>query len=880
MQHASMISVESRDALFTRRGRSIRARLAGAGLALAAAALSACSGGSGADVEQNPGLPGNGPTSNYNGPPASTADVQQFKLNLWDNIQANNRCGTCHSDTGGQAPMFARRDDINLAYSAANGVVTLTSPADSMMVGKVGGGHNCWLASNDACGEILTTWITNWAGSTAQTAARKIELEPPVLRDPGQSKNFPADQGALFSTTVYPLLTQHCAECHASDTALKQQPFFAENALPPNAASALALAYEAAKSKMNLDDPSISRLVLRLRNESHNCWSSSCTNDANAMQTQIQNFSNGVLPTSVDPSLITSKATTLYEGTIASGGNRYEANVIAMYEFKTGQDCGTSITGACSIAYDTSGVEPAMDLTLSGNVEWFGGWGLNFTGGKAQASTGSSAKLKNLILSTGEYSIEAWVAPGNVVQEDMRIVSYSASLTNRNFNLGQTMYNYDFFNRTNLSTPNGDPQLSTPDAAEVLQATLQHVVVTFHPVTGRKIYVNGALRAELDPAASETITSWDTSYAFVLGNEVSGNRMWNGVIRLAAVHNRALTEAQIRQNFDAGVGQKFFLMFGVEHLTSINDSFVVFEAAQFDSYGYLFNKPFFISLDGTAAPDGLDVRGLRIGLNGAEARVGQGFSYLDTRITSTAYSAETGQTLLNLGTVLPLEKGPEEDEFFLTFDTLGARTFSRPPPPVPPASTPQDLAPASVIGVRTFDEISASMAEITGVSQNDPGVSAAMAEVRQALPAIPSLEAYASSHQAAIGSLAIEYCHALIENSTLRASMFPGFNFDAAPAAAFGNQNALFDPLLNRVLGTTQLAHQPDKNAARTELSQLVNGYPDDPSLPVNPQGSAVVRPGLLNALPPGQANDAQRTRAIAKAVCASVVGSAAMLVQ
>jgi hypothetical protein len=71
------------------------------------------------------------------------------------------------------------------------------------------------------------------------------------------------------------------------------------------------------------------------------------------------------------------------------------------------------------------------------------------------------------------------------------------------------------------------------------------------------------------------------------------------------------------------------------------------------------------------------------------------------------------------------------------------------------------------------------------------------------------------------------------------------------------------------VLGVTQLAHQPDKAAARTELSQLVNGHPSDPA-----------RPGLLNALPPGETNDATRTRNIAKAVCTSVVGSAAMLVQ
>ena len=64
-------------------------------------------------------------------------------------------------------------------------------------------------------------------------------------------------------------------------------------------------------------------------------------------------------------------------------------------------------------------------------------------------------------------------------------------------------------------------------------------------------------------------------------------------------------------------------MFGIEHLTNINDSFIVVEAAQFDSYGYLFRKPFFISLDGTAQPAGLNIRGMRVGLNGAEARVGK-----------------------------------------------------------------------------------------------------------------------------------------------------------------------------------------------------------------------------------------------------------------
>lgn len=866
MQYANLIN----DASLAGTSRLVapRARLLAAGLALVAAVLAGCSGGSGPAVEVVPGA-GSGPVvQTYTGPAPATADVQSFKINLWDNIHADNRCGTCHSVSGGQTPMFARSDDVNLAYAAANLVVDLASPKDSMMVVKVGGGHNCWLASNAACASILTTWITNWAGATAAGGDRKIQLEPPVIRDPGTSKNFPNDQGFLYSQTVYPVVAQYCARCHSSSSSVKQQPFFAEG--PANNAMAIQTAYEAVKPKIDLDNPANSRLVLRLRNEFHNCWSASCTNDANVMQAAIENFAAGITPTQVDPNLVTSKATTLYEGTIASGGSRYDANVIALYEFKTGQTCGQSITGACATAYDTSGVDPAMDLTLSGGVQWFGGWGLNFTAGKAQASTAASKKLKTMINATGEYSIEAWVTPGNVVQEDMRIVSYSAGLTQRNFNLGQTMYNYDFFNRSDKTDGNGNPQLSTPDAAEVLQASLQHVVATFDPATGRKIYVNGVLVAQNDPAPGGLLNDWDDTFAFVLGNEVSNNRNWAGVIRLVAIHNRALTPAQIQQNFQAGVGEKYFLMFSVEHLTNVPESFVVFEGSQFDSYSYLFRKPFFISLDKTQHPDMLDVRGMRIGINGGEAHVGQAYANLNTQITTAAYSTDAGQTLMDLGTIVPLEKGPDSDEFFLTFDKLASHTFSRPPPVTPPAPTPVDLPAVSALGVHTFDEISASLAALTGVSQLDAAVANTFATVRQSLPADSDIKAVLASHQVAIAQLAIGYCDALMENRSTtipRDTMFLGFNFNATPAVAFANENALFDPLLNRVLGATaQLANQPDKNTVRTELHNLVNGIPGD-----------ATRPGLLNTA--GVTNDAARTRNIAKAVCSAVVGSAAMLV-
>ncbi len=817
-------------------------------------ALAGCAGG-GADTEINPatGAPN---VSNYSGPAPATADVQSFKINLYDNIRSNNRCGACHSVEGGQSPMFARSDDVNLAYAEANSVVNLVSPADSMMVQRVGSGHNCWLTSDAVCADILTTWITNWAGDLVSGGGRTIELEPPaVTRAPGASKHFPTDP-ALFQATVYPLLTQFCSGCHASEANFVQSPFFAEN----GSQEAVAVAYEAVKPKIDLNDPAGSRLVVRLREEFHNCWTTNCAADSDAMEAQIVAFSAGVPIDPVDPLLVTSMASTLYEGTVAAGGNRYEANVIALYEFKTGQ--GTT-------AFDTSGIEPAMNLSLSGGVDWFGGWGLAFTGGKAQASTVTSAKLATGIRATGEYAIEAWVAPGNVVQEDSRIVSYSASPDTRNFNLGQTMYNYDFFNRTDGSDANGNPQVSTPDAAEVLQATLQHVVVNFDPVTGRSIYVNGVLIQNQDPAPGGSLADWDDTFAFVLGNEVSGDRPWQGVVRLVAIHNRVLTQPQILQNFEAGVGEKFFLLFGVEHLTNptVPQSYIVFEAAQFDTYSYLFRNPVFISLDSTAQPGGIDIRGLRLGINGQEVQVGQAYANLNTTISSARYDPLTGQQLLRLGTVLPLEAGPDTDEFFLTFDQFGTRSFNRPAPITPPPGVPQDLSPVSDIGVRNFDEINATLATITGVSSAAPGISVTYDEIRQSLPTVESIEAFLSSHQMAIAQLSIQYCAELINDASLRANMFPGFPFNADVPTAFpASQDLLLDPLLDRILGTpiNFIDAQPDRALAKTELEQLINGIPADPS-----------RLGLANG-----GGTATRTQTIAKATCAAMLGSAAMLVQ
>jgi hypothetical protein len=803
-------------------------------LAIAALALvlSACGGG--AKTVENPvTTPGGPPT--YSGPAPATADVQAFKINVWDNLKASNRCGQCHVG-GGQAPQFVRLDDVNLAYSAANPIVNLTSPRDSRMVQKVAGGHNCWLASNDACADILTQWISAWAGATAGGVTGVVLKAPPIF-DPGTSKGFPTSP-ALFGTTVHPMLERYCSRCHVSTAAASQSPFFASSDLDE--------AYAAAKVKINLDQPALSRLVVRLRSEFHNCWSD-CASNANEMEAAIVAFANQVPATQVDPSLVFSKALRLPDGIVASGGNRYSGNQVALWEFKTGR--GT-------IAYDTSGVEPALNLNLSGDVQWVGGWGINVRSGKAQGSTSASRKLHDLIKATGEYTIEAWVAPGNVAQEDSRIVSYSGGTTTRNFMLGQTLYSYDFYNRSSSTNQNGDPKLTTAAADEDLQATLQHVVATFDPVRGRRIYVNGEYTGDADPSSGGTISDWDDTFAFVLGNEVSGDRQFQGVFRLVAVYNRALTEPQIQTNFQAGVGEKFYLLFSVSHLVGVPESYILFEVSQFDSYSYLFEQPTFISLDPTAKPGSIPIAGMRIGVNGEEAAVGQAYRTLDTTITDSQYGP-LGQPLANIGTVIALEKGPEGDEFFLTFDVLGThRNVRLDPVPLAPGPPP-DVQRAPDVGLRVFDELNATMSELTGIPTTAPGVASTYDTIKQSLPTIETIDTFVSAHPVAVAQLAIQYCNALVENPTARAQYFPGFDFAATPATAFApaGRDIVLDALIGRML-RTNVPTEPSATGVRGDLDLLITRLS-------NCSGSCA----------------ADRTETVVKATCAALLGSAATLV-
>jgi Concanavalin A-like lectin/glucanases superfamily len=440
-----------------------------------------------------------------------------------------------------------------------------------------------------------------------------------------------------------------------------------------------------------------------------------------------------------------------------------------------------------------------------------------------------------------------------VAADKSYMVSYSGGDTTRNFTLGQTNQNYDFILRSSASDLNGMPQLATPTAADVLQASLQHVVLTYDPINGRQIFVNGVSTGVTDPQKGGTISNWDSTFALVLGNEVSSDRSWQGLIKFVAIHNRALTPAQIMQNFNAGVGQRYFVLFNVAAPTGVSQGYVMFTVSQYDSYSYLFYQPTFISLDPTVTSANLPsvaVKGIRIGLNGLIPKVGQAYIPLNTTVTAANYTP-AGEVLSNIGTVIGLQNAAT-DTFFLSFDQLGSQTHVV----TEPVPDPQPMTPGPVvadIGVRSFAELNASLSALTGVPTNNAAVLATYQSVQQQLPASNTLESFSSANQVGIAQLAIQYCNTSINSSTYSAVMLPGITV---------NQASLTGGQISSALAARVLGNAPNSAPAASSITGELGT--------------------LITTLCGGSApcTNQARVQAVAAAACAAAFGSADMLIK
>ena len=196
-----------------------------------------------------------------------------------------SRCIGCHSS---QNPVHAS-DDVQEAHDIVvdQFKVNFSNIPSSRLVAKMRDeAHNCWSDCAENAQEMEEA-IEQWAEIVNSIVEEEEEEEN---TDDGNGDGSTGSDGTdetiisglssqeAFEQSVYPITKQRCTTCH-----ITRFPRHA-NANPVVAHNDIVSA-----QSVDLDDPMNSRLVQRLGNESHQCWSN-CADNANEMKEAIERW--------------------------------------------------------------------------------------------------------------------------------------------------------------------------------------------------------------------------------------------------------------------------------------------------------------------------------------------------------------------------------------------------------------------------------------------------------------------------------------------------------------------------------------------------------------------------------------------------------------
>jgi len=245
-------------------------------------------------------------------------------------------------------------------------------------------------------------------------------------------------------------------------------------------------------------------------------------------------------------------------GLVSFPSGRVGDGLLALYTFE--ENSGQAV-------WDVSGVGVPLNLWIPDltKVSRVSG-GLSIDSSTIISSFVIGTKLIKGIPLTNEITMEAWVKPKNLDNYGpARIMTLSQDTGQRDFTLGQHYDSYIPRLRTTVSGLNGvwngvnnNDFFSDP----VVTTDLSHVVYTRDSSGNAKIYVNGVLAGQYNLPGD--LSNWannyfDNNYRFGLANEFTMDRTWLGEMHLVAVYNRALSETEVLQNFNAGADTKIVI---------------------------------------------------------------------------------------------------------------------------------------------------------------------------------------------------------------------------------------------------------------------------------------------------------------------------------
>ncbi|MFT5477709.1 MAG: PKD repeat protein, partial [Planctomycetota bacterium] len=206
-----------------------------------------------------------------------------------------------------------------------------------------------------------------------------------------------------------------------------------------------------------------------------------------------------------------------------------------------------------TLVTDQSGFGAASDLVIDdpAAVTWIDGGGLSIDSATRLATALPASKVRTALQASGELTLEVWARPANAVQSGpARIVAYSEDgyPNGGNLILGQSSA-FESRLRTTSTNQYGLPGLSSGNGSAGTELT--HVLLTRSSLGLSKLHINGALVAS--NSIGGDLSNWADS-VFVVANEPPGDRPWLGEMHLVAVYDRALSDAEIQQNYLFGSG--------------------------------------------------------------------------------------------------------------------------------------------------------------------------------------------------------------------------------------------------------------------------------------------------------------------------------------
>ncbi|MFA7236943.1 MAG: sigma-70 family RNA polymerase sigma factor [Phycisphaeraceae bacterium] len=207
------------------------------------------------------------------------------------------------------------------------------------------------------------------------------------------------------------------------------------------------------------------------------------------------------------------------------------------------------------IIHDVSQVGPPVDLMINdkGTVRWTR-MAMRLVEPALIQSRGPATKVIDAIKQSGELTLEAWLMSGKADQAGP-IVALSSDPKYRDFTLfqgdssGKGTDQFSFNLRTRDSDGTGQP--ASMSREKTVTGELTHLVIVHDKSGATRWYINGKPSGESQQTGD--LGNWAGDHPLTLANEATGDHPWLGTYRLLAIYSRALTPADVENNYDVGL---------------------------------------------------------------------------------------------------------------------------------------------------------------------------------------------------------------------------------------------------------------------------------------------------------------------------------------